>query len=178
MKFVELKKLVLSDVKFESLGAIGVDVFLYNFSEDGKYTIRVEFKFGANADDFVKRGEWEVALNSLVDLYFEKVRTILPTELLSELFDEESKRKNRLKAELLTSEFVCKIESRGAILKKPVIVIRNTNQSFSIDFPSTWYSTKPTLARSVSRVGYEIVIKPANKALQKRLLPVLGKEFA
>ncbi len=178
MKFTELKKLVLFDVKFESLGAVGVDAFLYNHSEDRKYSIRVEFKFGANADDFLKRGEWEVALNSLVDSYFEKVKDILPTELLSEFFEEESKRKNKLKAELLASHFVCKIEPRGTILKKPVIVIKNANQSFSIDFPSTWYSTKPTLARSTGRVSYEIIIKPADRAIQKKLVIVLGREFS
>ncbi len=177
MKFKELKKQVMANVNFESLGAVGVDAFLFDLPEDRKYSIRVEFRFGANADKFLERGEWEVALNSLVDLYFERVRNILSSELLTEFFEDGNKIKSKLKAELLTGEIVCKVEAQGKIFKDPVIVIRNGNLFYPIDFPSTWYSTNPTLARSIDKVGYEIIVKPADKTVKKKLLTVLGKEF-
>lgn len=177
MRFKDLKKSVIAGIKFEELGVLGIDVFLFNLPEDKRYSVKVEFKFGANASEFISRGEYEVALNTLVDSYFEKIRHLVPTDLLSEFFEEENKRRDKLKAELVSSEVVCKVESQGRILKKSVIVMRHANQLFSIEFPTNWYSTNATLVRSISRVGFEIIVKPANKIVRTRLLAALGKEF-
>lgn len=178
MNFKDLKKLVMGDIKIEELGIINIEAFLFNLSEDKKYSVKVEFVFRANAAEFLSQKMWEVALTSMVDKYFEKVRNLIPTEMLSEFFEKDKERRDKLKAELIGNEMICKVESKGKIFKSPVIVLRQRRSYFSIDMPFLFGGNINTLAHSVTKVGYEIIINSKDKNVRKRLFTVLGKEFS
>ena len=144
--------------------------------EDKKHLINVNFKLSTTAGNFVDHEVWKIQFDSLVDVYFNKVKKILPSELIVEFLSLEKTLKNKLKSDLTNSQFTCTIEIQGRFFKSPVIVMRSTGQ-FSINFPTGWYGPHTALVRAVSSVKYEFVIKPRERTVKKKLTSLVGQEL-
>lgn len=179
MKFSDLAKLKLGEVLFKDLGPIAVEAYLFNVPQDQKYYTRVEFKFGTKTSDF-SSGSYGVALNSLVDLYFEQIKNFIPPASLSLFLETEDKLKQTLKAELSSPEIVGKVQTTGYWFKKPVVVLKPMVESFLINIPSSLGLYSPennAVGHSISLVSYEVIVQPRDRGIRKKLGSSLGKEF-